>query len=387
MILIKFFYFLKGYVIIRVCGKSVWRLVSLCAEKGIKLYNITSGEAVTFALVADQFYDFYSLANELDVSVKIQKETGLYSLLHRYKKRICFPIGVAVFILFFAISSLFLWDIRVETDGNLSEAEVLARLEEIGVKPGALLNNLPDGRAMKEHLTDSFSNVPWAWVYIKGVRAIVRIHEGIIPPVIVNVDEPCDIIAAKDGFITDMSVKRGREAVLPGNAVHAGELIVSGNVEVGKDDDVRTYEVHAEGSVMALTRYEETGKYTLFENRTEFTGREKKVYEVKLFSKTFSFLKKPPYESSVTVEKDIISADKFSLKQYKYMEAEITKVQIPEEWVIEFAKRDLSARVSSKLGASAKLIAEEYDITRGNDFLTVTGIYSFKEDIGVTVPR
>ena len=69
------------------------------------------------------------------------------------------------------------------------------------------------------------------------------------------------------------------------------------------------------------------------------------------------------------------------------MEAEITKVQVPEEWVIEYAKRDLSARVASKLGASAKLIDEEYKITHGKDFVSVTGIYSFKEDIGVTVPR
>ena len=387
MILIKFFYFLKGYVIIKAYGKSVWRLVSSCAERGIKLYNITSGEEVRFTIVTECFYDLYKLADDLDVKLKIEKESGFYSMLRRYKKRICFPVGVTIFFLFFAVSSLFLWDIRVETDGNLTEKEVLAKLEEIGVKPGALLKDLPDGRSMKNHLTESFPNVPWGWVYIKGMRATVRIHEGIIPPVVVDVDESCDIIAAKDGFITEMSVKEGKEVVLPGNAVSAGELLISGIVEIGKNEVVGSYEVHADGEVMALTRYEESGKYMLFENRNEFTGREKKTYDIKFFSKNLSLFKKPGYDNSITVEKDIISTKKFSVKQYKHMEADVTKVQLPREWVVEFAKRDLSARVAEKLGASSKLIEEEYIVSDGKDCVTVTGIYSFKEDIGVTVPR
>ena len=387
MILIKFFYFLKGYVIIKVYGKLVWRLVSLCAERGIKLYNITSGEAVRCVLTVERFYEFYSLADELGVKIEIEKESGLYEIFRRYRKRIFFPVGMLIFIIFFSVSSLFLWDIQIETDGSLSEAEVLSELAEIGVKPGALLKNLPDGRAMKEHLTESFSNVPWAWVYVKGIRATVRIHEGIVPPVVVDVDEPCDIIAAKDGFVTDIYVKRGKEAIMTGNGVQAGELLVSGLIDVGKDGEVRTYEVHADAKVSAFTRYEESDKYPLFENRTEFTGREKCFYEIKLFSKKLSLFKKPEYVESVTVQNDIIKSDIFSIKRYKCMEAEITKVQVPEEWVIDFAKRDLSARVASKLGASAKLIEEDYFINRGNGFVSVTGVYNFKEDIGVTVPR
>ena len=96
--------------------------------------------------------------------------------------------------------------------------------------------------------------------------------------------------------------------------------------------------------------------------------------------------KKPEYNDSVTVENEILSTDKFGIKRFRCMEAEITKVQIPEDWVVEFAKRDLSARVASKLGPSAELLEEKYDITKGNGVITITGVYSFKEDICVTVP-
>ncbi len=387
MILIKFFYFLKGYVIIKAYGKSVWRLVSLCAERDIKLYNITSGEAARFIIVQERFYDFFTLAEQLGVRVKIEKEYGLSNLLHRYKKRIGFPVGIGVFILFFFVSSFFLWDIRVETDGNITEEEVLARLEEIGVKPGALLSRLPDGRAMKSHLTESFENVPWAWVYIDGIRATVRIHEGIIPPVVVDIDEPCDIIAAKDGFITEMSVKEGAEAVMPGNGVNRGDLLISGIVDVGKDGETRTYEVHSEGTVMALTRYEESDEYMLWEERADFTGREKNVYEISIFSKKFHLFSPPGYANSVATEKELISTDKFSIKKHTYMEAEKTKVQLPKDWVVEFAKRDLSARIGAKLGPSARLISEEYVVDEGKNSVTVTARLNFKEDIGVTVPR
>ena len=72
MFLIKFFYFLKGYVIIEAYDKSVWMLINEAFWNNIKLYNITSGEKVSFTIMADDFYDLYTMALKLGIKLKIK---------------------------------------------------------------------------------------------------------------------------------------------------------------------------------------------------------------------------------------------------------------------------------------------------------------------------
>ena len=380
MFLIKFFYFLKGYVIIETYGKSVWTLISACAEKNIKLYNITPGEKITF-------YDLYMLALKLGIKLKIKKEKSADDFLFRYKKRVGFLAGICLFIITFCVSSMFLLDIRVESDGEIDEGIVLTCLEDIGVRPGVLLKNLPDGITMKNHLINSLENVPWAWVYVDGVRARVQIHEGTVPPVMVDEDAPCDIIASKDGFVTEMSVKKGMPLCVPGNAVNAGEVLVSGLVEAGSEENKKSYTVHADGEVMAYTHYEKTGEYSLFEDRPEFTGKEKSVYDISISKKNFRIFKEPEYEYSICTKREVFSIFGVKLTCYKYMEAEKNRVQLTEEWVTEFARRDLSAQISNELGTFARLQSEDYEVIKNNSTITVTARMDFIENIGVTVPR
>ncbi len=386
MFLIKFFYFLKGYVIIEAYGNSVWKLVSECALKGIKIYNISGGERASFVMLQDDFYDVFKLSESMGVILKIKKVQGVEHLVHKYRKRIGFPVGVGIFALFFIISSGYLWDIKVETQGRVTEVQVLELLEEIGVKPGIRLSHLPDGTTMKNHLVNSLDNVPWAWVYVNGVRARVCVHEGRVPPVVVDEDETCNVIAACDGFITEMSVKRGMKCAQPGNAVNAGDVLISGIVEVGKDDSKKYYTVHAEGDVIAHTRHERSGKYSLFEERPEFSGREKNVYKITFLSKEYNVFSKPEYEYSIKTNKKILSLGFLELEKIKYMEAERIKVQLPEEWVIEFAKRDLTAQISAELGSFARLIKDDYIVEKNGNFLTVKAVMEFTENIGVKVP-
>lgn len=387
MFLIKFFYFLKGYVIIEAYGVSVWKLVSECAEDGIKLYNVYGGEKATFSIFQDDFYDLYVKAQRLAVSLKIKKHTGAEIFISKYKKRIGFVAGIFAGVMFFAVSSFFLWDIKVETNGHIDERQIKSLLEELGVRPGVLISNLPDQITIKNHLVNSLDNVPWAWMYIEGVRARVNIHEGIIPPVMIDENAPCDIVAAKDGFVTKISAKKGMKTILPGNAVNAGEVLISGLVEVGKEDNKKYYEVHADGDVMAYTRYEKSGVYSLFEDRPEFTGRKKSIYNLKIGSWDFRIFSEPEYEYSIKTKKSILSFWSISLDRTTYMEADKVSVQLPKEWVIEFAKRDLTAQIGEELGKSARLQNEDYTVEEKGRSIMVKAQMEFIENIGVSVPR
>lgn len=390
MFLIKFFYFLKGYVIIEAYGKSVLKLISECAARGIRIYNIVRGERIRFAVCCSDLPELEKIAAETGVAVKTVRKCGLAFMLKSYRRRVLFPVGALIFVLFFAVSSRFLWDIRIEGNDKITDGQVLALLSEIGVKPGARLSKLPDAMTMKDHLVGRLENVPWAWVYVEGVRARVCIHEGTVPPVIVDESKPCDIIASRDGFITEMSVKKGMRMCMPGNAVNAGEVLVSGFVEL--DDESEGFEVHADGRILALTHHEQTGTYSLSEERPEFTGNEKSIFEVTLFSKSFTLFKAPDYDYSITTEdcfkpSHLAKHTGFSVTKRTFREAVKNTVQLPYEWVLEYAKRDLTARISAELGSFSRLQREDFAVTENGGSITVTAKMDFIESIGVCVPR
>lgn len=101
MFLIKFFYFLKGYVIIEAYDKTVWELINWASVNNIKLYNITSGEKISFIIMSDDFYDLYTMASKLGIKLKIKKEHSINNLFFRYKRRIGFFLGAALFVVAF----------------------------------------------------------------------------------------------------------------------------------------------------------------------------------------------------------------------------------------------------------------------------------------------
>ncbi len=384
MFFIKFFYFLKGYVIIETDGRSGPRLLSRCTDSGIRVYNVQTGKTMTFTVSGADFINVAKQSRKEKIKIRIVKKCGLKYVLHRYRKRTFFAAGAVFAVIFFAVSTQFLWSVEVDSDKDISEAEVKQKLEEIGVKPGALIARLPKPAEIKEYLMTSFENVPWAWAYINGVRAKVVIHEGTLPPDIADEDENCDIVARCDGFVVSVSAKKGAAAVVPGNAVNAGDVLISGYVVSG--DGERGYEVHADGEVLALTHREKTAVYPLVQERPSFTGKSRSTLDINIFSREFSLFSPPDYGSSVKTE-ETYTLPFGSVTVTKYHEAEMTEVQLSPEFVIDFAKRDLTAQIAEELGAYSRLRSEDYVVEESSDSVTVTAKMDFIESIGTAVPR
>lgn len=384
MFLIKFFYFLKGYVIIEAKEKNIYDFFKLCNNQNINLYNIEKKDGFKFIVYKKNLKRAVSVARKSNIEIKNVDFVGLEQILKRLKSRAVFSVGAAIFVLFFSFSSNFLWTVEVSDECKINPEEVKSVLAQIGVKPGKMLRSLPDSITMKEKLINSFENVPWAWVYIKGVRAKVVVHKGTVAPVVIKDDEPCDIVAKRDGFLVSVSAKKGMKKVQASNAVKAGDVIISGKVEI--DEDKPNYEVHADGDVLALTEYKKTGNYSLTREILNPTGKIKSVFLLNIFSKNIKFFSEPSFDDYIKHEENY-SFLGFKIKKIVYSEAERKNESIPAEYMEEFAKRDLSAQIASELSPLASLKSENYTTEKNNDSITVTAEMSFIENIGTAVPR
>ena len=76
----------------------------------------------------------------------------------------------------------------------------------------------------------NFPEITWVSARIEGTRLILNIQEGIIPQKTNSNTSPCNLLADKDGVITDMIVRRGIPVKKPGDSCKKGELLVSGEL-------------------------------------------------------------------------------------------------------------------------------------------------------------
>ena len=100
--------------------------------------------------------------------------------------------------------------------------------------------------------------IAWAGVELKGVRLIVTIEDGITAPRLIKNNQAFNIVAERDGLITQMEVYAGTALVKKGDTVKEGQILVSGRLHSQRPElgDFGTKDVHALGRIIARTWYE-----------------------------------------------------------------------------------------------------------------------------------
>jgi len=109
MFLLKIFYFLKGYVIIELFDKKIYKFINLLTENGITVSNVKGN---TFSVSKSDFKFVSELAERFGYKFKITE----YGLVRTLSVRSCwfFLTAFLVFALFMYMSSGYVWTVEVE---------------------------------------------------------------------------------------------------------------------------------------------------------------------------------------------------------------------------------------------------------------------------------
>ena len=175
------------------------------------------------------------------------------------------------------------------------------------------------------------SEIAWVGISVRGVLAKIQIVEKSMPDP--STQLVGDVIAARDGIITQVMTFRGIPQVRVGDTVRKGDVLISGEYY---DQYGRKQHGRAEGLVRARVWYEAIGEAAFYRIIQQRTGNSHTGYVLKIGGKELGFRKKPPFENYV-VEKsdwklDIVNG--FQLLQTTklvYYEVVYETVVIPEE--------------------------------------------------------
>jgi similar to stage IV sporulation protein len=265
---------LQGYVKIRVWGFAPQRFINLCSNKGILLWNIEKQEDVyTMCIGLRSFYELRPIARKTKVRVVISERYGLPFFVPGMLRRKAFLAGLFLAVAFWLISSLFVWDIQVTGNYQVTDDVFYSFLEQEGIHTGMRRSELNIGELEKQ-IRRKFSQVTWTSGRLDGTRLVIEVKENdmSVPEVVQDAaGAGKDLVAECNGVITDMIVRCGVPKVSIGSEVAKGDILVEGRIPIyAEDGTVREYRPVTPDADIVL---EHTGTF-----QKKYTGRQKTFY-------------------------------------------------------------------------------------------------------------
>lgn len=319
-------YYLRGYVMIRITGFSMERFMNLAAYRRILFWDArgTGGAGMEMKTSLAGLRELEECAEKTGCQLEILALGGLPAKLRHAKTHPIFAGGILFFAAALYVLSSFVWVVRVEGNERLTAEEILTACEGYGLKPGTWKKQVDADGVTKALLAD-IQDLSWVSVSIKGAEATVKVAETIVAPTPMAEETPCDIIAEKDGVVEKITTARGTPMVQAGDVVQAGEVLISAQVQVGLEGEpIRTEYVAASGSVQATTWAEVTEEQMLTETEQVFDGKEAENHVLLFGDLELDFIKprmEGAFETEVLEEKNMGLGDwmlPFSLRREVY---------------------------------------------------------------------
>ena len=404
--MIRFLKYMKGYLRVRVWGFSPERFMNLCSNKGILLWDIVrEGDVYYMNITLKGFWEIRPIAKKTGTRVAILERYGLPFFLPRLLKRKMFVLGLVLAVVFWTVSSFFIWDINLNGNYQITDDVLQDFLKGNQVRIGMRRDDL-DIQELEKQIRRQFPQITWASVRLDGTKLLIDIKENDAPIATREhaVDEKhsmggaqdatgTDLVAEYNGRVVSIIVRSGVPKVAIGDTVEKGTVMVEGKVPVYNEDaTVREYSyVDADADIVLEHASEFTASLPFDHTEKRYTGREKSSHYIKLGDRSWALPENRPFlvYDSVIKESRPLMLERLSVPafwgtvtyreyqnvEYKYT-AEEAKVHLNQKLM------DFLAELEEK---GVQIIEKDVKIETGNDVWVLKGQFLVQEPVGASV--
>ncbi len=381
-----FWHSLYGMVSVEIVGADTASTLTRLQESGVTVYDAVGTDDLTlqFRIGRQQLKTTKKIAEKRGDRFRIVARQGLYWTGKRLLKRPVLIFGLLLLLLVGAFVPTRIYFVRVEGNASVPSRLILEQAAECGISFGASRREVRSEK-MKNALLEAMPQLQWAGVNTSGCVAVISVRER------ETVKQPdlkygvSSLVAARDGVILFCTATRGNLLCKPGQAVKAGEILISGYTDCGFS--IRA--VRAEGEIFAVTQRELSAVLPV-----HYEGRGKKTAEVKKYGLIIG-------KKRINFYKDSGNFDDTCVKMYveEYMMlpggfqlpvalvTEVWTYHEPAEVVVtqNTAEQQVSDFASEYLGTqmiAGQILTKQEDITLDEDVYVYQGSYTCKEMIG-----
>lgn len=379
--------YIVGYVKIKVEGYYIERFINICNNKKIFLWKVKRDKStIMYARVRiNEFKRLRQIAKTTKCKVEIEEKKGLPFFLNKYKKRKIFAICLLSIVLMLTITSNYIWNIEIISDGTIDETEIISMLEQEGLGIGKLKGKI-DTKKIINNIRLNRNDIAWIGINIEGTNARVEIIKSTEKPQIVADDEYCSIISDKEGIITKINAQNGTTAVKVGDLVRVGTPLVSGWLE-GKYTGIRY--VHARADIEAKVWHTKKEKAYYNQVISVPTGKKENKYSVNFNNFKINFYKRVSnFENYDTINesKKVKLFSNFylpiELKKTTNYEYEQKQVTYTEEELVNMTVSKLEEELNKEIKDTKAIVNKQVNTYGNEGYIEVEVIYEVIEKIG-----
>lgn len=217
---------------------------------GIELFSTRQEGDLTlrFRIRRSDFRRLRKIAEKRAERLELLGRNGLYWAIRLFLRRpvLVFGVGLLLFLTIFLPSRVYF--VEVQGNVNVPASYILERAEVCGIVFGSNRREVRSER-MKNSLLQAIPELQWAGINTYGCRAVISVRERPKLDLAPTKKEVCSIVAARDGVIQDITVHSGNQLCVPGQAVKAGQVLISGYTDCG----ICIRATRADGEVYAQT--------------------------------------------------------------------------------------------------------------------------------------
>ena len=377
---------LNGVVTMRITSADIVGLLSVFHERNIPIEHIQFVDELCCTLCVQRQYvkTIKSVAEKHGANIEITAHSGIHWQIRSLLKRPVLILGLIVMI------ALTLWiPSRVFffcVDGNSSipDKKILESAGQCGIVFGASRSAIRS-ESVKNKLLSTIPELEWVGINTSGCVATISVRERQAGDKTQTHNGVSSIVATHDGVIRELTVTGGSAACKTGQAVKAGQILISGYTDCG----ISIRAERAQGEVYAETRHEfscimpqnfaQRGKQVSEKRRTGIIIGKNRIN----FSQDSGILDtgcvKMYEENYVTLPGGFVLPIAFVTETYIYYEnrESVAAGDLMETKLPQLAQNYLCSQM-----IAGKILSSDVDISQQEDSLLLNGKYECLEMIG-----
>lgn len=366
----------RGTMTIEIQSHIPEKFLNLAWKNNIQIKNIRKRSITTIVMDINlkDFSLIEEIAQKTKSKIKIVNRRGVTFFLLKIRRRFALVGGVFIFIFILYFLSGFIWTIDIQTENNLSPYEIRQQLLNYGVMPGIRKSKV-NVYQLQDNMIKNNENIMYFNARVDGSRLYVKVIDKVTPPSIIADNEPCNLVAKKDGQIVRVYTSAGSPTVKKGDTVKAGDIIVKG--EQGKEGS--TYTVHASGNVIARTFYEQIKEVPVKGVKKERTDNKIENLYIEVLGKKIYF------KNSINKFKsyDKIVENSGFIKKEIYYEVKETKYNMDSQKVVDSTADELYSKIVQSLDKSIKVVDKQVQSEPSGDNVKVRVLVVAEENIAL----
>jgi similar to stage IV sporulation protein len=219
---------------VQLTGADIPALLENLVKAGIPLFRVQNQDMITVFvwLRRRDLSKLKGVAEHQGAKVKIIQQKGIYWMFASVFRRPIMVLGISFIMLLSWWVPTRIFFIQVEGNTAVPDKLILEKAAQCGIAFGANRREVRSEK-MKNNLLAALPQLQWTGVNTYGCTAVISVRERSKQEQTSPNIGVCSVVADRDGIIYSCTVTNGNQLCAIGQAVRAGEVLVSGYTDCG----------------------------------------------------------------------------------------------------------------------------------------------------------